>query len=191
MKKVFSKALGILWPLSGLAMIIFGIVSVFNGGNVVGTISDLLGFAALISGIISLGVRLVGKRAFGSDGKWLSVDSVLLIALGIILINTRLLESLGSIVFVVIGIIIIYNSVQSLIAAAASKSRDDGWFIPRIVMGIILLCVGIWVLFNSRRLFNDISGLIVGIYFISHGVTSINDWIGRIKYNKNFAYLDD
>lgn len=191
MKKTISKIFGVLWPITGAAMIILGIYSIFRGGAVVDTVSWLLGLGAIISGIVTLIVRFTRKSVFGSDGKWLSLDSVFLIVLGIILMNTGLLRALGKIMFIIIGIILVYNAVQSLIAAISGRHNKDGWFAPRIIFSVILLLVGIWVFTNAGRVFTDMSGIIAGIFFITHGVGTLNDWIGRVRYNKYFAYLDD
>ena len=172
-------------------MIILGIYSIFRGGAVVDTVSWLLGLGAIISGIVTLIVRFTRKSVFGSDGKWLSLDSIFLIVLGIILMNTGLLRALGKIMFIILGIILVYNAVQSLIAAISGRHNNDGWFAPRIFFSVILLLVGIWVFTNAGRVFTDMSGIIAGIFFITHGVGTINDWIGRVRYNKYFSYLDD
>lgn len=186
-----DTALRILLLVSGIALIIVGAVAVFHGYGVVGAISKVIGVCAIISGIISLIVRMKLESVVGAQAHFMSVDSIILIVIGVLFLNTRLLNSLGKIMFIVIGVIIIYNAVESLFSAFQSRKNEEGWFIPRIIVAILLLIAGIWVFCNAGKVFADMSGIIVGIYFISRGVQIVNDWIGDERYRKNFSYLDD
>lgn len=186
-----DTVLRIFLLLSGLALIIVGVVSVFHGYGVIGAISKVIGICAIISGIISLVVRVKLESVAGVQAHFMSVDSIILIVIGILFLNTRLLNSLGKIMFIIIGIIIIYDAVESLFSAFQSRKNDEGWFLPRIVVAALLLIAGIWVFCNAGKVFADMAGIIVGIYFISRGIQIVNDWIGDERYRKNFSYLDD
>ena len=185
-----EKLLNILSLLSGILMILAGIYAVFNGGAAVGTFSWIIGLAALIAGIVSVLFRIMITQNSALIGGLLSADGVILIIVGLLLMNTSILRGLGKLLFIGIGIILIFNAVQSLMGAFSSKKNSDGWFIPRIIFCVLLLLVGIWVFTNAGKAFDETAGLIIGVYFISHGATSISDWIGRRRYNRNFGYLD-
>ena len=191
MQKSFSGLLRVLWLVSGIVMTLFGVYAVFNGTRVLGTVSRWLGMGALISGIITVLTRLSNKQVTKKSGRLMYFDSLFLIIIGVMLMNTRILERLGKIMFVILGVVIIYHAIQSLAAAMESKSDNDGWFAPRMIFCVLLIAVGVWILFNARKAFTSTFGLTVGIFFISHGISTINDWIGREKYRKNFSFLDN
>ncbi|MGN0691827.1 MAG: DUF308 domain-containing protein [Oscillospiraceae bacterium] len=190
-KKLLDGILRILWLLSGLAMVVVGVVALFNGHGVVGTLSKLIGICAIICGVVSIVVRIKMSNITGSDAHLMSVDSLILIVIGFLFINTRILNGLGKLMFIIIGIVMIFNAVESLVAAFNSRRGEEGWFAPRIVVAVLLLIAGIWVFSNAGRVFSDMAGLVVGIYFIVHGAGAVSDWIGRERYRRNFAYLDD
>lgn len=182
---------GILRLISGLAMTVVGIYAIFNGHAVVGTTSKIIGICAIVCGIVSIAARIKISSIIGMDAHMRSVDSILLILLGLLFMNTRILNSLGKIMFIIIGLVIIFNAVESLTSALAGRKNNDGWFIPRIITSVLLLIAGIWVFSNAGQVFSDMAGIVVGIYFISHGIETVTDWIGRERYRRNFAYLDD
>ncbi len=190
-KSAKDSVFGILWLISGLAMIIVGITALFSGGVVVGTVSKLIGICAVICGIISILARIMISSIAGAEGRLMSVDSILLIVVGILFLNTGILRAIGKFMFIIIGAVIIYNAVQSLFSAFKSRKNDDGWFLPRIIASVLLLMAGIWVFSNAGRVFADMAGLVAGVYFIFHGLEVVNDWIGRERYRRNFAHLDD
>lgn len=190
-KGLLDSVLRILWLLSGLAMVIVGVIALFNGHGVIGALSKVIGLCAIICGIVMIAVRFKIRSAAGAEAHLMSIDSLILIVIGILFMNTRILNSLGKLMFIIIGIVMIYNAIESLVAAVNSRRNEEGWFVPRIVVAILLLIAGIWVFSNAGRVFSDMAGLVVGIYFIVHGVGVVSDWIGREKYRRNFAYLDD
>lgn len=190
-KNLLDSILRILWLLSGLAMVVVGVIALFNGHGVIGALSKLIGICAIICGIVSIIVRIKMSSITGSDAHLMSVDSLILIVIGFLFMNTRILNGLGKIMFIIIGIVMIFNAVESLISAFNSRRNEEGWFVPRIVVAVLLLIAGIWVFSNAGRVFSDMAGLVVGIYFIAHGAGAVSDWIGRERYRRNFAYLDD
>lgn len=190
-KGLLDSVLRILWLFSGLAMAVVGVIALFNGHGVVGALSKVIGICSIICGIVVILVRIKISSITGAEAHMMSVDSLILIGIGILFLNTRILNGLGKLMFIIIGIVMIYNAVQSLVAAFNSRRNEEGWFAPRIVVAILLLIAGIWVFSNAGRVFSDMAGLVVGIYFIVHGGGIVSDWIGREKYRRNFACLDD
>ncbi len=186
-----DTALRCLLLLSGIALTVVGVIALFNGHGVVGAVSKAIGIAAVISGIISMAARIKLDSYVGAQAHFMSADSIILIVIGIIFLNTRILVGMGRLMFVIIGLIMIFHAVESLFSALVSIKNDEGWFIPRIVVGILLLAAGIWVFCNAGRAFTDMAGVIAGIYFITGGLRIINDWIGKERYRKNFSFLDD
>ncbi|MCR5167428.1 MAG: DUF308 domain-containing protein [Oscillospiraceae bacterium] len=186
-----KKILRILWLASGILMICAGVYSLFHGATVIGTISRVLGVCAIAAGITSLLVKLAFSMVSGRSGGLALIGSVVLILFGILLFSTRLMMSLGKIMFIIVGIILIYEAVQSLSAALATKESEGKWFLSRVIVSCLLALVGIWILTNARRVFVSVAGLIVGAYFVVHGIWIILDWVGNTKYNANFGFLDD
>ena len=184
-----DKLLRILSLVTGILMILGGLYALFHGRQVVGTISGLLGICALIAGAVLICIKLFSYDALEKGG-FLMADGIILVLVGILLMNTSILRSLGKLVFIVIGLVLAYNAVQSLIMALSSKKNDGGWFVPRIVFCVLMLLVGIWVFMNAGKAFDDVAGIVIGVFFIVRGANSVSDWIGREKYRKNFSYLD-
>ena len=127
-----KKILRILWLASGILMICAGVYSLFHGATVIGTISRVLGVCAIAAGITSLLVKLAFSMVSGRSGGLALIGSVVLILFGILLFSTRLMMSLGKIMFVIVGIILIYEAVQSLSAAFATKESEGKWFLSRV-----------------------------------------------------------
>ena len=175
-KKLF---LLLLWLISGVGMIIVGIMALIRRKEAIGAISGFLGVCALITGVITLILRIsqvkrIGKRNIG-------FDILIWLGLGILLLNTKILNKLGKLAFVIIGIVLICEGVRAFIACRKNK-EEKSWYIPRIIFSVGFVILGIIVLANAEVIFTNLTALSVGIFFIIHGTELLYEWIGRAKH---------
>lgn len=177
----------ILWLIAGAGMLIMGIAALNNSDSTISAVSGLLGAGALVTGILTTVIRIFQVKTAGVGQ--LSLDGVIWIILAVLLFNTDILNRLGKLVFVIGGIVMLIEGVRSFFAAYREKN-DKQWYIPRIVFSVIFVTLGIIVIVNAEKIFRSMIVLSVGIYFIVHGLNILYDWIGRVKYFRNFRGLD-
>ena len=178
----------IFWLLAGISMVIIGISALLNKEKTINAASDFLGICSIITGIVTIFIRLYQLR---TQGKYLfSLDGLIWITAGILFLNTGILSRLGRLVYIIGGILIIIEGIRTAIAAI--KAREErSWLIPRIICSVILTATGIVFITNAEKIFRSLTVLFIGIYFIVHGVNIISDCIGRAKYLHNFRNLED
>lgn len=178
-----------LWLAGGIAMVIMGIAAIFNRDKAMEAVSSFLGVCALITGIVTLGVRITQLKMFGRNGRFLCMDGIIWLLISILLFNTSILNKLGKLAFIIGGVIILYEGVRSFHDALKDK-QDQDWYIPRIIFSVIFAAVGLFVIFRAEWIFKNVVVFSIGIYFIIHGASIIYDWIGRYRYFRNFRNLD-
>ena len=173
----------VLWLISGIGMIVVGILALIHRKETISTISGFLGVCALITGVITLIIRILQAKRLGKSS--FSLDIVIWLALGFLLLNTGLFNKLGKLVFIIGGIILICEGVRAFIAS--QKNVDDKeWYIPRMIFSGAFVILGVIVIINAESIFTNLTALAVGIYFIIHGTELIYEWLGRAKYFYNF-----
>lgn len=169
----------LLWLISGVGMIIVGIMALIRRKEAIGAISGFLGVCALITGIITLIVRISQVKRLGKRN--IGLDIIIWLALGILLLNTRILHRLGKLAFIIFGIVLICEGVRAFIACRKNK-EEKGWYIPRMIFSVGFVILGIIVLANAEAIFTNLTALAVGIFFIIHGTELLYEWIGRAKH---------
>ena len=169
----------LLWLISGIGMVIVGVMAVINREKAIGAISGFLGVCALITGIITLVLRISQVKRLGKRN--IGLDIVIWIALGILLLNTRLLNKLGKLVFVIGGVILVCEGIRAFFACQKNKDEKE-WYIPRMIFSSAFVVLGIIVVVNAEKIFSNLIPLAVGIYFIIHGTELLYEWIGRAKH---------
>ncbi len=177
----------VIWLIAGIAMIIIGIVALLNRSRTMETVSGALGACSLITGIITIMVRIFQGRTTGKNK--FSLDGIIWLVLAFLLFNTDILNKLGKIAFVIGGIILLLEGIRSLAAAVREKS-DEEWYVPRILFSVAFMVLGIVVIMNAQTIFESMIVLAIGIYFIIQGTIILYEWIGRAKYFRNFRGLD-
>ena len=78
----------VLWLISGIGMIVVGILALIHRKETISTISGFLGVCALITGVITLIIRILQAKRLGKSS--FSLDIVIWLALGFLLLNTGL-----------------------------------------------------------------------------------------------------
>ena len=176
-----------LWLIAGIAMIIMGISAVLNRDKAISAVSNVLGICALITGLITLAVRIAAARLKGISG--FDLDWLIWLVVAFLLFNTSLLLKLGKLAFVIGGIAMLLEGVRSFFSAMKARSENE-WYIPRIVFSVIFIVIGIGIIINAQVIFESMIVLAIGIYFIVHGTEILYDWLGRAKYFRNFRGLE-
>ncbi len=173
----------VLWLISGIGMIVVGILALVHRKETISTISGFLGVCALITGVITLIIRILQAKRLGKSS--FSLDIIIWLALGFLLLNTGLFNKLGKLVFIIGGIILTCEGVRAFIAS--QKNADDKeWYIPRMIFSGAFVILGVIVIINAESVFTNLTALAVGIYFIIHGTELLYEWLGRAKYFYNF-----
>lgn len=173
----------VLWLISGIGMIVVGILALIHRKETISTISGFLGVCALITGVITLIIRILQAKRLGKSS--FSLDIIIWLALGFLLLNTELFNKLGKLVFIIGGIILTCEGVRAFIAS--QKNPDDKeWYIPRMIFSGAFVILGVIVIINAESVFTNLTALAVGIYFIIHGTELLYEWLGRAKYFYNF-----
>ena len=175
-------ALLILWLIAGIGMVVIGIFAFINRQQTVDAVSGVLGVCALITCIVTAGIRF-------SQAKF-TLDWLLWLAIALLLFNTKILQKVGSFTFIIIGIVVACEGARAFVYAF-KNSDDKHWYVPRIIFSIIITILGVVVVFNSEKIFRGMTVLAVGIFFIVHGLNILNDWIGRAKYFHYFRGTEE
>jgi uncharacterized membrane protein HdeD (DUF308 family) len=168
--------------VGGIAMVIAGVVSFFHTGATLATISSVLGTIAIITGIVTLFMRLIEK----SKGEALRLDFLIWFAIAFLLLNTSLLGTLGGIATFIIGIFLILQGANSIRLELTASSKD----VFRIVIAVLFILAGLFAVLNSRRAFTELVGKVLGVYLVIHGVEMLKETWGQHKYNMNFKGVE-
>lgn len=173
----------LLWLISGIGMVVVGILAIVNRQKAIGAISGFLGVCALITGVITLILRISQVKRLGKRN--IGLDILIWLALGFLLLNTSLLGKLGKLAFVIVGVVLACEGVRAFIACQRNKDEKE-WYFPRMIFSAAFVVLGIIVVVNAEKIFTNLTALAVGIYFIIHGTELLYEWIGRAKHFYNF-----
>lgn len=169
----------LLWLISGIGMVVVGIMAVINREKAIGAVSGFLGVCALITGVITLILRIAQVKRLGKRN--IGLDIFIWLAMGVLLLNTGILNKLGKLAFIIGGIALICEGVRAF--AACQKNKDEKeWYIPRMIFSAVFVILGIIVVVNAETIFKNLTALAIGIYFIIHGTELLYEWIGRAKH---------
>ncbi|MGN1106484.1 MAG: DUF308 domain-containing protein [Huintestinicola sp.] len=169
----------LLWLISGIGMVVVGIMAVINREKAIGAVSGFLGICALITGVITLILRIAQVKRLGKRN--IGLDIFIWLALGFLLLNTGILNKLGKLAFIIGGITLICEGVRAF--AACQKNKDEKeWYVPRMIFSAVFVILGIIVVVNAEAIFKNLTALSIGIYFIIHGTELLYEWIGRAKH---------
>ncbi len=186
--KINPTALMWGWFGLGIIMVIIGAVAICKADQAISAISTLLGVISLVIAILIFTVRILGHMAYHT-GKIIKPDGIIWFILAFLLFNTDLLMRIGTAVFTVAGAVVILTGVKAF--CDALKNKDDKfWFVPKLIVSILLVALGIYGVIKADILFTNMTVIIFGIFFIIHGITLLIDWAGQIKYNRNFKGVE-
>jgi len=152
--------------VTGLILIIFGIILLIWPGSTLDIVCKIVGVAVLIAGIVGVAEGLAGKRKDPAAVRNFA-GNVAAVIVGILLIAFS--GAIVSVLPFVLGIlIVIYSAVEIFGALKADGGIQTG----RLIMAVIELIIGILIMANP---FSTVTLLIriLGIGMIFGGVTQI------------------
>lgn len=172
----------ILKGVGGAALIITGIISFFTRAAAVSAISKGLAVVALVVGVILLVKMILGMK---NEGKF-SIDFLIWFALAFLLSNTSILSSVGGIVVIVIGAMMVIHGVTTLKISLADSSKATG----SLIIAVLFILAGGFIVLNHRMIFDEAVGKLLGIYLFIQGISMVRDTIGMAKYERNFKGVE-
>jgi len=187
-KELYRKIFMLAWLLVGVAMAVMGVAALFNGQKTLAAISTALGVVSLLAAILITLVRIFQWRFYGS-GKIFKLDGLIWLVAAILLFNTPILARLGKLLFIIVGILVIAAGIRSLYRAIVNKGGET-LFVPGIIFSAVLILLGGYVVLNAQKLFLDTTAVVFGLFFIFHGASLILDWVGQVRYDRNFKEVE-
>ena len=177
-----------LWFIAGVAMVIMGIAAIANRDKAISAVSGALGVCALITGIVTLIVRIVETRLRGAEQ--FGIDWLVWLGTAFLLFNTQIFSKIGKLAFIILGAALLLEGVPSFFAARKER-EENSWYIPRIIFSAVLCLLGIGIIINARLIFESMIVLFIGVYFIVQGSNILYEWLGRVRYFRNFRGLEN
>lgn len=157
-------------------LIIIGTILILRPANTLNFIAIVLGAIVTILGIYKIIKYFHDKEEFGENIYNNNlVIGIMIIIFGLILfMYTPIIESL---LRILIGLWIVYNSLIKLIEARIFKDINNKMWLFFIISSIAAILVGLYIILHSGAII-QIIGVLVIIY-------SILDIVETIIYNKN------
>lgn len=178
----------ILCLVSGVAVIIIGIYALFNGDKTINAVSSVLGGCALVTAALSLYANIVQVKVFGKRA--ISIDFVIWLIISLLLFNTSILNKLGKLAFIILGVIVLIKGLFSIFAAV-SGIRNNDMYVRYFVYSAFWFIAGILMIANAEAIFTGMIVTVIGLFFIVQGGKIVYDGIGRWRYFRNFRGLDN
>lgn len=173
----------ILCLAGSLMLIIMGVNAMLHSSQAMETISGLLGLCALAAAVVTAAARIMKAGRV----REINLDFLIWVFIAVLLFNTNILRSLGSIAFIIIGVGLIAKGIRNF---AFMKQTESGSPVTKL-FGIIPIVIGVLVIINAHILFEKLFVLAIGLFLTGYGISLGYEGIGRIKYFRNFRGLDD
>lgn len=172
---------------AGAGMIAAGIAALCNYEKTVIAVSSVLGACALAAGIISLAMRFFYGKSDG--GGRLSISGIVWIFIAVLLFNTSLLQSLGSAVITITGAAAVCAAIWFFVRSMLMRSRKMP-YISHTAASVMLCIAGVFLIVNARMIFEGMIVIGIGAYFIVNGTIVLYEWLGRLRYFRNFRGVE-
>ena len=157
-------------------LIFIGIILILKPVNTLNFISFILGVIVIGYGLYKILKYIKDKEQF-EDNLYNNnlIIGIMIIIFGVILfMYTSIIESL---LRIVIGLWMVYNSLIKLIEARIFKDINKRMWLFFIISSIIAILAGLYIILHSGAIIQIIGGIII--------IYSILDIIEIIIYNKN------
>ena len=157
-------------------LIIIGAILILRPVNTLNFIAIVLGAIVTIFGIYKIIKYFHDKEEFGENIYNNNlVIGIMIIIFGLILfMYTSIIESL---LRILIGLWIVYNSLIKLIEARIFKDINNKMWLFFIVSSIAAILVGLYIILHSGAIIQIVGALVI--------IYSILDIVETIIYNKN------
>ena len=163
---LFQRVLGFL---SGVLLIIAGVLSIWNPQAMARFLTALFGVVLLFSGLLDVVVFLKCRRAVIGAG-WILVDGILTMLMALFLLCNQWLAGLA--VPVIFSMWILFSGISSVVRSLDLKSfrvRGWGWF---LFLGLLQTGIGI-LLFIQPVVASLAVGVLIGTVLIVQGLAAI------------------
>ena len=166
MRKSTSRT---LWIIAGILLIVAGLFCIFKPDTIFYSLSFLLGFVMLISGIVDI-VIFVSSHRFMAGSGWFLADGILTVLLSLFVLGNEWMVTLT--LPIIFGMWMMFSGITKLVNSFDLHQLHIpgwGWF---TAMGLILTVVGI------ISFLNPLSGMAamaagIGFFLILEGIVSI------------------
>lgn len=170
------------WMISGVMLIIIGIVSFFL---LSGSVKDRAGYigAALIAVAVINIIHILetGNRLPGTG--WVLYDAIINLVLGVYLLSSDKLRILVDLIPYIFAVFIISKGIAAIIdAKQARKALDKFWFI-NLILGIAAIVYGV-VCFVYPIVASMSIGIACGVTLIVSGIVTLSMWLFELKFRK-------
>lgn len=159
----------VLWIISGVLLLIAGIICLSRPGVALVTLSIYLGLSMLASGVIDIVIFAKANRFMAGAG-WFLADGILTVLLSLFLLFHQAFTLLS--LPYIFGMWLLFSGISKFVSSFELRRlgvRGWGWF---TALGILLAVVGFIAFFDPVSDLIAIS-LLVGFLLIFQGVASI------------------
>ena len=177
MSKLFKSSI-----ISSIALIILGLLLFFQAETTIISISYIIGAVLIAIGVLS-GIRFVGGLNNNNQNELDVIYGIVCVVLGILIITNP--TAIASAIPIVVGVIIILNSVIKLHYSLELKESKNELWKSTMIMSVIMTICGIILIFNpfaGAVFITKIIGALIVIY-------AILDIASTIVIKKNVSKL--
>lgn len=169
MKSLF-KSLKWLLLISGILVMVFGIVMLFTPLEGVTAIALYIGIAMLLSGVTEL-ITYFAQRAWQKD-YWFFASGLLSLLFGIWVVVGRGSEVLVSLIPFVFAVWVIASGVARIAGSLSLRFHYYAFWLPSLLVGIASVVAG-FILMFSPLLASATITLLIALMLLFYGVNSI------------------
>ena len=161
MSKLFKSSI-----ISSIALIILGLLLFFQAETTIISISYIIGAVLIAIGVLS-GIRFVGGLNNNNQNELDIIYGIVCVVLGILIITNP--TAIASAIPIVIGVIIVLNSVIKLHYSLELKESKNELWKSTMIMSVIMTICGIILLFNpfaGAVFITKIIGALIVVYAV-------------------------
>lgn len=162
----WSRVVGVA---AGLIYIVFGMLMIQNPNTTLKTLSFMMAWIVLVSGVLALIISYMTRRFSEEIHQGSLFDGIILLVLGLIFMFGNFISNTLFLAYMLLFWIIIDSALQLQFAAFIPK---HGLRILVMVLDILIIAYGVWLLFNPG-LAEGFLVLYTGFAFISTGVSKM------------------
>lgn len=159
--------------VSGIILIFAGVTAILNPAPTIVSIAFVLGLALFISGLFSIIFYIITKK-YNIGGIFVLIDGIITIIVGTFILCNKYITATA--IPFIFGMWILFSGITRLINSFDIKRCriKFWWCISLVGLGEIIL--GFTSFFNPIIAAFTIS-VIVGMFLIAHGISTICFWI--------------
>lgn len=162
-----------VWLLSGLLLLVVGIVAIFHPEGTVRSLSYLLAVLMIFSAVLSLVAYHKLKSRLPRSG-WLLTDGIVSLLVALPVLFHEWIASRAILIF--FGMWIIFSGIDGIMNALDFRQAKLKNWVWLILAGVLETAAGIWILFNPGAAAAALS-VIIGTALILNGGATVFLWI--------------